>query len=149
MESRLEVYYDGSCRLCRAEIDALAAADAHGVLDLRDCAAASFDDAAIRAAGVDRAALMAAMHVRDGAGQWHVGVDAFVALYRAVGIQSMARLWGHPRLKPLWQRAYPWIARNRSLLSRLGAASVIEALVGWQARRAARRRCVADACRID
>jgi predicted DCC family thiol-disulfide oxidoreductase YuxK len=149
MNPRLEVYYDGSCRLCRAEIGALAAADANGVLDLRDCAAASFDDATPRAAGIDRAALMTAMHVRDGAGRWHVGVDAFVALYRAVGIESMARLWGHPHLKPILQRAYPWIARNRALLSRLGAASVIEWLVGWQARRAARRRCAGGACGID
>lgn len=142
----LVVYYDASCPLCRAEIGALAEADSGGALHLVDCSAPSFDDAAAREAGVAREAMMAALHARDADGRWHVGVDAFVALYRAVGIESVARLWGHPWLKPIWVRAYPWIARHRQRLSRLGVTGLFERWVRFEARRAARRRCAADAC---
>lgn len=145
-EASLVVYYDASCPLCRAEIGALADADADGALALVDCSPPGFEDPAARAAGIDRAALMAALHARDADGRWHVGVDAFVAIYRAVGIESVARLWGHPRLKPLWVRVYPWVARNRQRLSRMGITGLFERWVRFEARRAARRRCAADAC---
>lgn len=140
------VYYDASCPLCRAEIGALAEVDASAALQWVDCSAPDFEDAAARAAGIDRAALMAALHARDAAGRWHVGVDAFVAIYRAVGIESVARLWGHPWLKPLWVRLYPWIARHRQRLSRLGLTGTFEWWVRREARRAAAARCAADRC---
>lgn len=143
----ITVWYDASCPLCRAEIGALADADADGVLRLVDCSAPGFDDPDARAAGIGRAALMDALHARDADGRWHVGVDAFEAIYRAVGIESVARLWGHPWLKPLWVRVYPWIARHRMALSRLGATRLFEAWVRREARRAAAARCAADACR--
>jgi predicted DCC family thiol-disulfide oxidoreductase YuxK len=149
MDSGYDVFYDGSCPLCRAEIDALSAANVGGVLRLHDCSPAAFSDPRALAEGIDRAAMMLAMHVRDPQGRWHAGVDAFVVMYRAIGIESIARLWGHAWLKPLWVRLYPWIARNRLLLSRLGVTRPFEALVRTLARRAARRRCVDGGCRID
>jgi len=140
------VYYDASCPLCRAEIGALSQTDAGGVLRLADCSAPDFEDAAARAAGIDRTAMMAALHARDAAGRWHVGVDAFEAMYRAVGIESVARLWGHPWLKPLWVWVYPWIARHRQRLSRLGLTGLFERWVRREARRAAAARCRTQAC---
>jgi predicted DCC family thiol-disulfide oxidoreductase YuxK len=144
----LVVYYDASCPLCRAEISALADADAQAVLRLVDCSAPAFDDPAAQAAGVSREAMMTALHARDTAGRWHVGVDAFEAMYRAVGIESVASLWGHPWLKPAWVRLYPWIARNRQRLSRLGITGLFERWVRHEARRAAARRCDAAACAV-
>ena len=142
----MTVWYDGSCPLCRAEIGALADADADGVLRLVDCSPPGFDDPDARAAGVDRSAMMRALHARDADGRWHVGVDAFEAIYRAVGIESVARLWGHPWLKPVLVRIYPWIARHRQRLSRLGITGLFEAWVRREARRAAARRCDIDGC---
>jgi predicted DCC family thiol-disulfide oxidoreductase YuxK len=125
---------------------ALLSADDAGLLRPVDCSAPGFDDPQARADGIDRTALMAALHVRDPAGRWHVGVDAFEAIYRAVGIESVARLWGHPWLKPVLVRIYPWIARNRMRLSRLGVTGLFEAWVRREARRAAARRCGTSGC---
>lgn len=144
----IHVFFDASCPLCRAEIGALADADADGVLRLVDCSSPDFDDPGARAAGIGRDAMMRALHARDGEGRWHVGVDAFEAVYRAVGIESVARLWGHPRLKPVWVRVYPWVARNRQRLSRLGISGLFERWVRREARRAAARRCTAAACPV-
>ncbi|MEW6688242.1 MAG: hypothetical protein AB1452_04015 [Pseudomonadota bacterium] len=58
-----------------------------------------------------------------------VGLDAFEAIYRAAGLKATARFWGDPRWRPLLVRLYPWIARNRQLLSRLGAHRVVAALL--------------------
>jgi predicted DCC family thiol-disulfide oxidoreductase YuxK len=145
----MTVWYDASCPLCRAEIGVLADADADGVLRLVDCSAPGFDDPEARAAGIGREALMGALHARDGEGRWLVGVEAFEAIYRAVGIESVARLWGHPWLKPLLVRLYPWIARNRQALSRLGLTGLFEAWVRREARQAAQRRCApGGACAV-
>jgi hypothetical protein len=51
--------------------------------------------------------------VRDAEGQWLVGVDAFRAIYSAVGLKTLGMLW--LLLRPV----YPWIARHRQALSRL------------------------------
>jgi hypothetical protein len=58
MNPRLEACHDGPCRLCRAEIGALIAAGAQGLLVPRDCLAASFDVSLTRAAGIDRDVLI-------------------------------------------------------------------------------------------
>jgi predicted DCC family thiol-disulfide oxidoreductase YuxK len=149
MNAQVDVYFDGSCPLCRAEIGALKAADPHDRLQLHDCSPADFLDPHAQAAGIDRAAMMTAMHIRAADGRWLTGVDAFEHMYRAVGIESMARFWGHPWLKPGLVRLYPWIARNRQLLSRLGITRLFEALIRREAVRAAQRRCVDTNCHIE
>jgi predicted DCC family thiol-disulfide oxidoreductase YuxK len=148
MSAPLEVYYDGSCPLCRAEIEALRPAVSDGLLRLHDCSPPDFVDPDALRCGIDRAAMMAAMHVRSADGRWHAGVDAFVVLYRASGIEAISRFWAHPWLKPLWVRTYPWVARNRQVLSRLGVTGLFGLLVRIAARRAARRRCDAGRCAL-
>jgi predicted DCC family thiol-disulfide oxidoreductase YuxK len=140
----LSVFYDASCALCRAEMGALAGEDANGLLDLVDCSAADFADAAALRSGITRDSMMRLMHVRDAQGNWHVGVDAFVAIYRTLGIETMARFWDHPWLKPMWKRAYPWIARYRQPLSRLGLNRGFELIVRRAASRAAMQRVRCD-----
>lgn len=132
----LTVYYDASCPICASEIDAIKAHDTRDRLNLVDCSAQVMADTAPANSGIDRAALMQAIHARDADGNWLRGVDVFAAVYGAVGIDALARLWSSPRLRPVWQRLYPWIARNRQWLSRLGAPRVI----AWAISLAARRR---------
>lgn len=145
----IAVYYDASCPLCRSEMDALVAADTEHRIELRDCSPPGFDDPHVRAAGISRDALMDALHVRDERGAWHVGVDGFVVAYRAAGIETMARFWGNPLLKPLWVRLYPWIARNRQPLSKLGLGRAFEFLVRRAAFRAVERRCSENSCGVS
>jgi predicted DCC family thiol-disulfide oxidoreductase YuxK len=114
----LTVFYDASCPMCAAEMHAVRERDTAGRIQLVDCSASEFSDEAFRAEGKTRSAFMARIHARDAHGQWLVGPDAFEAIYRAIGLERRARIWGSRRLRPLVDRAYHWIARNRRSLSR-------------------------------
>ncbi|HEX5756321.1 MAG TPA: DUF393 domain-containing protein, partial [Arenimonas sp.] len=140
----LTIYYDASCPLCAREMHALAAHDANARLRLVDCSPPSFADAECAAAGIGREALMQAIHARDGEGRWHRGIAVFELAYRGAGIEGIAALWAHPWLRPIWERAYPWVALHRMGLSRLGFSRPFGWLVAMLARRAQRR---ARACR--
>lgn len=125
----LTVFYDASCPLCASEMHSLKALDAQARLELVDCSAPDFDDAFLTGDGFTRCELMARMHARDATGQWFVGLDAFEVVYRAAGLEAAARVWGSPRWRPLLSRAYPWIARYRQPLSRLGFAALVRYLI--------------------
>ena len=131
----LRIWYDRRCGLCRREMHALAEFDVRGRLQLVDCSAPGFEDPELRAAGVSTAEAMRIIHARDADGRWLRGVDVFVAAYAGMGVTRMARVFAHPRLRPLWDRLYPWIADHRNGLSRLG----LTAPYGWLVRHAARR----------
>jgi predicted DCC family thiol-disulfide oxidoreductase YuxK len=125
----LTVFYDASCPMCAAEMHALRERDADGRLALVDCSAAAFSDEGLRAEGITREKLMTLIHARDARGRWLVGPDCFAALYAAVGLHVPARIWGSRRLRPLLSRLYPWIARHRQLLSRLGLHRVVGRII--------------------
>lgn len=165
----LRIYYDRSCPLCAQEMHALVAHDHAGRIELVDCSRADFDPAAEEGTAASstpraalaageapdagkptRAALMAIIHARDAEGRWYRGVEVFVHAYAAVGLDAMARLWAHPWLRPFWERAYPWFARNRQWLSRLGTARAYGWLLNRAAARAARRSaaCADGVCRL-
>ena len=135
----LTVYFDGSCPLCTAETSALKACDHDGALRMVDCSAPTFADVDVTAAGIQHGELLRIIHARDADGRWLRGVEVFEAMYRIAGFEAMARIWANPRLRPLWDRGYPWVARNRMLLSRLGVIHVF----GWLVRRNARRTALA------
>ena len=121
----LSVFYDASCAMCASEMNALKARDFTGMLQLVDCSAPEFSDEGFLAEGITRTALMARMHVRDASGQWFVAMDAFEVVYRAAGLERAASLWGDRRWRPFFDRLYPWIARYRQPLSRLGLAALV------------------------
>jgi predicted DCC family thiol-disulfide oxidoreductase YuxK len=142
----LTIYYDASCPLCAAEMHALRDSDRRGCLELIDCSVPGFEDEAVAAAGIKRADLMRLIHARDADDRWYRAVDVFVLAYAAVGIEAIAGVWSHPRLRPVWDRLYPWVARHRMLLSRCR----LSASYGWLVRRAARRATRrSSACNIE
>ena len=114
----LTVFYDASCPLCASEMHALAARDRDARLVLVDCSAPDFDERPFAVDGVTRAAMLARIHARDADGHWLAGVDVFAEAYRAAGFPRIARLFASARLRPLWTRLYPWIARNPQRPSR-------------------------------
>jgi predicted DCC family thiol-disulfide oxidoreductase YuxK len=116
----LTVYYDASCPLCRTEMETLKARDCDDRLRLVDCSAAAFDARTFAAQGVTRTMMMERIHAHDVAGRWLVGLDVFAVVYGAAGFPRLARLYGSRRLRPLLDRAYPWIATHRYALSRFG-----------------------------
>ncbi|MDX1561980.1 MAG: DUF393 domain-containing protein [Gammaproteobacteria bacterium] len=140
----LTIYYDASCPLCAAEMHALRDYDRDSQLRLIDCSCAGFTDSAAAAAGLTQAELMRMIHARDAAGRWYRGVDVFEHAYRVAGIDAVARFWAGGRLRPLLERLYLWIARNRMWFSRLRA----NALFGWCVRRAA-QKAQRRACRVN
>lgn len=145
----LTVFFDGSCALCRAEMQELDRLDRDHDIAFVDCSATSFDDAPYRAEGVSRDAMLQALHVRDVLGDWHRGVDAFGLIYAIVGAPLLARLWAHPLTRPLTRRLYPWIVRHRHALGLLGlhlVAPRVLRLLAW--RRAKAPSCAHGACRL-
>lgn len=116
----ITVYYDASCALCRAEVESMKARDAGDRLRLADCSATEF----VAPEGVSREALMSRIHARDANGAWLRGIDVFAEVYDAAGFRRLARIYRSRALRPLLDRAYPWIADHRQALSRLGLARV-------------------------
>lgn len=131
----LVIYYDASCPLCREEMHALKAHDADDRLQLVDSSAPGFSDPHLAAAGIPQEALMRLIHARDAGGRWFVGVQVFELAYGAAGLHRIAALWASPRLRPVWDRLYPWVARFRQPLSWLR----LNRAYGWLVRRAAAR----------
>jgi predicted DCC family thiol-disulfide oxidoreductase YuxK len=116
----LTIFYDASCPMCAGEMHALKHRDLQGRLILVDCSAADFDESVLSGLTLRRRDLMSLIHARDAHGRWFVGIEVFELAYRAAGLEALAGFWGSPTLRPLLARIYPWIARHRQILSRLG-----------------------------
>jgi len=125
----LSIFYDASCPMCAGEMHALKSRDTQGRLELVDCSAADFDESVLAGLPITRENLMTLIHARDAHGRWFVGIDVFELAYRAAGLEALAGFWGSRRLKPLLTRIYPWIARHRQLLSRLGFNRLVRLLM--------------------
>lgn len=150
-EFPLTIYYDASCPLCRQEMHTIKRYDWRDRLRLVDCSVADFDDPVARQAGVTQAEMMRLIRARDAHGLWFVGVDVFVLAYRATDNRLVAGLWANACLRPLWDRLYPWVARYRMPLSKIGFTGLFNRLVRWSAARAHRRSrsCQDGTCRLD
>ncbi len=115
----LEIFYDGSCRICSAEMASYRKRNHEGRLLFIDISAPEFDPAVI---GKGREELMKVLHVRDAAGQFHLGIDAFISIWESFPPGSAPRLLsvlvGFPGINLLARGGYHLFARNRHLLPR-------------------------------
>ncbi len=139
LPTQLTIYYDGGCKLCRSEIDNIAARDHASRLLLIDCNISSFDYAAL---GLTKTAMLNEIHARKTDGEWLRGVDVFIAMYQAVELDWIARCMAHPLVKPRAVAFYPWLVRNRHWLSRLGLHKIM-AVFAQSARREQNLRALA------
>lgn len=146
----LTVYYDHSCQLCRSEIENLSARATQGSLKMVDCSGPDFDASALP---FDQATLMNCIHAVDASGQWLKATDVFVVCYRAAQLPTIARVFAYA--KPLMERVYPWVVRQRYILSALGVHKVFNALTHRQLARQARtawansQACKDGACAVE
>jgi len=108
---QITVLYDGDCPLCTREIEMLRRRDPAG-RDARfvDISAPGFD--AFRY-GTTHEALMARIHGVLPDGTRVEGMEVFRRVYRAVGLGWLVAPTGWPGLRPLFDAAYRWFARNR------------------------------------
>lgn len=124
-EFPLRIYYDASCPMCRSELHGLKSRDDADALELVDCSASGFTDVDLDAAGIPVDTAMNRIHARDAQGRWYDGVEVFELAYGAAGMTRTAKILGHPRLRPVLDRLYPVIGRNRGWLARLGLAPML------------------------
>jgi predicted DCC family thiol-disulfide oxidoreductase YuxK len=141
----LTVYYDGSCPLCRAEMQSLMQRNTERRVAFTDASQPGFDAAAL---GLSQQALMKALHVRTAQGQWLIAIPAFEALYRALGLHGVAAVLRQPLLARLAERIYPVIVRNRHRLPLGPIRWLFERAGRKAAERAAARRCDSGDCKL-
>lgn len=118
--SRVTVWHDGNCPLCRREIALMRRLDVRSAIEFVD-ATGPFT------CPLDRTELLASFHAREADGPLLPGAAAFAAMWRAI-----------PVLRPLGEAA-----RNRLILSVLERLDLRflrtrPHLKGWLSRRGAR-----------
>ncbi|MGB3455501.1 MAG: DUF393 domain-containing protein [Litorimonas sp.] len=105
----IEVFHDGDCPVCRWEVALYERFDVHDRVVWTDIAAT--DDERLPR-GKARSELLGVFHVRElgpsGPSEtWHVGVDAFARIWRALpGFRHAAFLFSVPGLRQLAEVGY-------------------------------------------
>lgn len=128
----LTVLYDASCPLCQLEIDNLQARNHRELLRFVDIAGKQIAAAEY---GATQAEMMRIIHALRPDGSLVKGVEVFRLAYAAVDLGWITAPTAWPLLKPLFDWAYPHVARHRYRLS--GKLSGLLFLIA--ARRAERR----------
>jgi predicted DCC family thiol-disulfide oxidoreductase YuxK len=75
----IDVLYDGKCGLCSKEIAYYRRVAPGGVFNWLDIAT---DPSPLDAFGISQQQALKRLHARDGQGRWHVGVAAFIVIWR-------------------------------------------------------------------
>ncbi len=110
----LELYFDGRCALCTAQMQRFARWDTEGRLAFVDIAAVGFDPAPL---GVGLAALNREIHARTADGRVLAGIDSLIAACTAVGRGWAVWPLRVPGVRAACAAGYRVLARNRYALS--------------------------------
>ena len=109
----LTIFYDGTCPLCKKEMDALREYDQRKTLDLVDI----HSDAFRAHPDIDPLEAMTILHAKDASGQVLLGLDVTAAAWKAVDKKPWVQSLRWPIIRWFADRAYLWFARNRYRLS--------------------------------
>jgi predicted DCC family thiol-disulfide oxidoreductase YuxK len=113
----LEIYYDGNCSVCSAEIATYRRRNPQQRLEFIDIRGVDFSALSY---GKTEAEFLAKLHVRDARGEFATGVDAFLLIWQAFPDGSryrrLAAVVGLPGIKGLARCGYFLFARYRRLL---------------------------------
>lgn len=111
--TRLVVWHDGACPLCRREIALMRRLDRRGRIDFVDVADGATD------CPIDRRLLLARFHAREGATLLS-GAAAFAAMWRAIPVlRPLGLLARNATVLALLERLYVGFLRVRPALQRL------------------------------
>lgn len=100
-DETLTAYYNGACPVCRPEIEHYARIAARNGRPQR-LVDISRDRTALAEYGVDEVDVLRRLHVLDGDGRLHRGVDAFIAIWRTLPrYRWLARVMGAPVVRPI------------------------------------------------
>jgi predicted DCC family thiol-disulfide oxidoreductase YuxK len=107
----ITVFYDGKCGLCRREIDHYKQITPADVFDWQDITA---DASRLERLGVTYADGLKLLHAQDVYGKLHVGVDAFILIWRHIPRwRVLAMVVSLPIIRPLTNCAYSAFAAWR------------------------------------
>jgi predicted DCC family thiol-disulfide oxidoreductase YuxK len=107
----ITVFYDGKCGLCRREIDHYKHIAPQDVFEWVDI---TVDASAIQKLGISYADGLKLLHAQDAQGKLHVGVDAFILIWRQIPRwQVLAIIVGAGFIRPIANFAYQAFAAWR------------------------------------
>ena len=112
---KLDVFFDGDCPICRFEVAAYKRWDRDGLIVWQDITRLS--DAQLPT-NRSRDQLLGKFHTVDAEGTWHIGVDAFSAIWKRLPVfKNIAWIFHTPVLRQIAELAYRgflrWQSRNR------------------------------------
>ena len=100
----LSVWYDGDCPVCRQEVALYSRIDRDDLITWIDIIALGDSELP---AGKNRQELLGKFHAREGDGPWHIGVDAFAAIWQRLPVfKWFAFLFRLPVIRQVAQIAY-------------------------------------------
>lgn len=122
---RLHVFFDGGCPSCAREIAHYRRVAPGETIHWVN---ADADDTTLARFGVGRNAAMRQLHAIDEAGNWHIGVPAFLAIWQRIPRYRWAAVLVRAlRLTGPMQRLYArWAERRFTRLCRAGRCSTGE-----------------------
>ncbi len=111
---KLEIYYDGLCRLCSAEIEHYRGCKHKGNLLFTDITKPSFR---AEAAGLDPKKVHVHLHARSSDGTLFLGVDAFIEIWKRIPeYQWAAKIAKITPVRLILKMGYAGFVRIRPLL---------------------------------
>lgn len=100
----ITVFYDGKCGLCSKEINHYRQIAPIGIFDWQDITESADK---LRQEGVSLSVGLKLLHARDRNGQMHVGVDAFILIWKQLKRwRVLAFLVGLPLVRQIANAAY-------------------------------------------
>lgn len=109
------ILYDGNCPICCAKRDFLQRRDRKGTLAFTDIRSTAFQGLEIP---ISIELLEREIHSIGPDGQILRGMEVIRAAYQEIGLGWLAKPTGWPLFRPLFDRLYEIVARNRTHISK-------------------------------
>lgn len=107
----ISVFYDGKCGLCRREIEHYKNVAPRDIFDWVDI---TIDPSCVQKIGICYADGLKLLHALDAQGRLHIGVDAFVLIWRQIPCwRILAAIVASPLIRPVANGTYRMFATWR------------------------------------